>query len=229
MRNVALLCAMILLGMVSLAGLQAQCIGNSAPVNEIGIRLGSVTNASEFGGKSIAEQTTSMGFLNGLHYKRYGTFGAFRTSVGLTRYEYNDRTGCPNCLVTVGKVSGVTLRAGYEWFAVLGVLEPYVGIDAMAVFGSYRGETWSTNSTTYQEFTDHRDRRGMGISPIAGLRLYLSYAVSISAETSLDMLFLGRSTRISYISPESSTFARSNNYFATVYQPLNWLSLNVMF
>lgn len=208
---------------------QAQCGAASAPVNEIGIRLGSLTNASNLGGKYIGERTTNFGFLNGIHYKRYGAWGAFRASMGFTKYDYDARRGCPNCLRTVGKVSGVTLRAGYEWFGVLGPLEPYAGVDAMAIFGSYKGNTWSTNNAVYQEFTDNRTRRGMGISPVVGLRFFLSYAVSLSAEASLDMMFLGRSTTISQLSPEANTLARSNNYFDTVLQPLNWMSLNIMF
>lgn len=227
MRNWMLVCCVVGMGLAT--RLHAQCPTGSMPVNEIGIRLGSVTNASNFGGKSIAEQKNSIGFLNGIHYKRYGTFGAFRTSLGITKYQHEDRRNCPDCLRTVGKVSGITLRAGYEWFAVLGVLEPYFGLDAVAVFGSYNGETWSTNAVTYQEYTDHRDRRGFGVSPAVGLRAYLSYAISVSAETNLDLLFVGRNTRISYFSPESSVLARSTNYFETVYNPVNWLSLNVMF
>ena len=147
----------------------------------------------------------------------------------MTKYETDERRNCPDCLRTIGKVSGFTLRVGYEWFAVMGPLEPFIGIDAVGVFGKYDSETWSTSTTNYQEYTDNRERRGIGLSPIAGLRVYLSYALSISAETSLDMLFLGRTTRISQLSPEANTIARSNNYFDTVYHPLNWLSLNVMF
>jgi hypothetical protein len=229
MRNLAKFGVLVMFALLCGTQLSAQCGANSAPVNEIGIRLGSVNNASSFGGRYIGDQTTNVGFLNGLHYKRYGTFGAFRTSIGLTRYEYENRRNCPDCLRTNGKVSGVTLRAGYEWFGVLGIFEPYIGIDAIGVFGTYKGETYSTNATNYQEYTDNRTRRGMGISPILGIRAYLSYAISISAETSLDLLFVGRSTTIARVSPESDTYARSNNYFETVYQPLNWLSLNVMF
>ncbi len=211
------------------SSVMAQCPSNSMPMNEIGIRLANISDASGFGGINVAEQKASLGFFNGIHYKRYGTYGAFRTSLGLTRYETDERRNCPDCLRTIGKVSGFTLRAGYEWFAVLGPIEPFFGLDAVGVFGKYEGETWSTNSTNYQESTDNRERRGIGVSPIAGLRFYLGYAVSISAETSVDMLFLGRSTRISQISPEANTIARSNNYFDTVFQPLNWLSLNIMF
>lgn len=209
--------------------LQAQCGANNMPLNEIGIRLGSVTNASNFGGIHVAEQTLGLGFFNGLSYKRYGTFGAFRTSIALTKYEYEARRNCPDCLRTDGKVSGLTLRMGYEWYAIMGPFEPYAGIDVVGVFGKYSGETWSTSTTNYQEYTDNRQRRGMGLSPVVGIRCYLGFAISVSAETCLDMMFLGRSTQIAHISPETSTFARSNNYFETIYQPLNNLSLNVMF
>lgn len=214
---------------VSALDLPAQCGPAGAPVNELGIRLASLTNASNFGGKYVREQSANLGFLSGIHYKRYGAWGAFRTSMGVTRYDYQERRGCPSCQTANGKVSGVTLRAGYEWFAVMGPLEPYVGLDAMAVFGNYTGTTYGTNGTNDSEFSENRSRRGMGISSVAGLRFFLNYAVSVSAEASLDMLYLERRTIISQISPEPSTVARQGNYFDTVLHPLNWLSLNVMF
>ncbi len=208
---------------------QGQCGANSMPLNEVGIRLASVSNTSNFGGIHVAEQTLGLGFFNGLNYKRYGTYGAFRTSIALTKYDYEARRNCPDCLRTDGKVSGFTLRVGYEWYAVMGPFEPYAGIDAVGVFGKYSGETWSSSVTNYEEYTDNRSRRGMGLSPVVGLRCYLGFAVSVSAETCLDMMFLGRSTTIARVSPETTTIARSNNYFETIYQPLNNLSLNVMF
>ena len=220
---------MLLLVAAFFGSVQAQCGAPSAPLNELGVRLGSVTNSSNFGGIHAANQTTALSFFNGLSYKRYGTFGAFRTSVAVTRYNYENRRGCPDCLRTNGKVSGVTLRMGYEWYAVLGPFEPYAGLDAVGVFGKYVGDTYSSSVTNYQEYTDNRDRRGFGLSPVAGLRCFLGYNVSVSAETCFDMLFLGRNTRIARLSPETTTFTHSMNYFETIYQPLNNVSLNVMF
>jgi hypothetical protein len=81
----------------------------------------------------------------------------------------------------------------------------------------------------YQETTWNRERRGMGLGPVAGLRLYLGYTISVSAETSVEAMFYGRKTNISRISPETTSTFRSNNYFDTSIQPLNWLSLNVLF
>jgi hypothetical protein len=206
-----------------------QCPTNNMPVNEIGIRLGSLTNASNDGGIQIKERSTSLGIFNGLHYKRYGMFGAFRTSLGLTQYDHETRRNCPDCLRTDGKVTSLTLRAGYEWFAILGPIEPFVGLDAVFAYGKYKSETWSSSQSNYREYTDVRERRGFGLGPVAGLRFYLGYAVSISAETSVQSMFFGRSTVLSQISPEPSTTARTTNYFETTFQPLNWLSLNVMF
>jgi hypothetical protein len=226
MMRIAVFCMLLF---TAFAPAFAQCGANNIPVNEIGVRLASVTNASSFGGIYIAGQETSLGFFNGLHYKRYGAFGAFRTSLALTKYDYENRRGCPDCLRTNGKVSGVTVRMGYEWYTIMGPFEPYIGLDAVGVFGKYAGETWSSSAVNYQEYTDNRSRRGMGISPVLGLRCYLGYAISVSAETCVDLMFLGRSTRIAQISPETSTYARSNNYFETLYQPMNNLSLNVMF
>ena len=48
----------------------AQCPSNSMPVNEIGIRLANVSNSSGFGGIQVDAQKASLGFLNGLHFKR---------------------------------------------------------------------------------------------------------------------------------------------------------------
>ena len=163
---------------------QAQCYGASQSVNELGIRLGSLTNAASEGGIYIGDKAAHLGALNGLHYKRYGTYGAFRTSLGLTRYDYEARRGCPDCLRVDGKVSGVKFRIGYEWFAMLGPIEPVVGLDLVAAYGKYKGETYSIGGTDYRETTDVRDRRGFGFGPVAGLRVWLGYAISISAETS---------------------------------------------
>jgi hypothetical protein len=208
---------------------QAQCYGASQSVNELGIRLGSVTNASSDGGIYIADKTSHLGVLNGIHYKRYGSIGAFRTSLGLTRYDHQDRRGCPDCLRIEGKVSSVKVRVGYEWFAMLGALEPFAGIDVLGSYGTYTGEQFSTSSVDYRETTDNRIRRGMGFAPVLGLRLWLGYSISVSAETSYEAMFFGHSTRISQISPEATTFTRANNYFQGDWMPLNWLSLNVMF
>lgn len=208
---------------------QAQCYGASQSVNELGIRLGSVTNAASDGGIYIAEKATHLGVLNGIHYKRYGNVGAFRTSLGLTRYDHQDRRGCPDCLRIEGKVSSVKVRVGYEWFAMLGALEPFVGIDVVGSYGTYSGEQFTTSNVNYRETTDNRTRRGMGFAPVAGLRLWLGYSISVSAETSFEAMFYGHSTRISQISPEATTFTRANNYFQADWMPLNWLSLNVMF
>lgn len=209
--------------------LQAQCYGNNSPVNELGVRLGSLTNAAGVGGGNITEQSAHAGFLNGIHYKRYSPTGAFRASLGLTRFDYENRRNCPNCLRTDAKVTGVTLRAGYEVFAFLGPLEPFVGIDAVFSYGTYQGETYSIGSDAYQETTWNRERTGVGLGPVAGLRLYLSYSISVSAETSVEAMFYSRKTNIARISPETNSTYRQNNYFDTTFQPLNWLSVNVLF
>lgn len=209
--------------------LDAQCYGASNSVNELGIRLGSVTNASSDGGMYIEDKMAHLGFLNGIHYKRYGNFGAFRTSLGLTRYEYESRRGCPDCIRVDGKVNNVKFRMGYELFGMMGPIEPFLAFDVVAAWGTYKGETFSTGSGTYYETTDIRSRRGLGFAPAAGLRVWLGYAISISAETSLEAMFYGNQTMLSQISPESQTRAFYSNRFASEWHPLNWLSLNVMF
>lgn len=232
MNNVRLvLVAIVALFSVNLLPQAAygQCIGGNTPVNEIGVRLGSLTNASNAGGVNIPGESLHAGTLNGVHYKRYGTVGAFRTSLGLTRYTYQDRRNCPNCLRTDGKVNEIKLRAGYEWFTFLGPVEPFFAIDAVISYGTYKAESWSLGSTTYEETITTRERRGVGVGPTAGLRVYLGYAISISAETSVEAMMYGRRTTISRISPEASTFGRQNTFFDTTFQPLNWLSLNVLF
>jgi hypothetical protein len=222
---------LLMLAMVGLSfgQAQAQCYGASQSVNELGIRLASVSNAASEGGIYLPEKTTHLGALNGIHYKRYGNIGAFRASLGLTRYEHEARRGCPECLRIEGKVSGVKVRVGYEWFAMLGALEPFAGIDVVGSYGTYTGEQFTTNSAVYRETTDNRVRRGMGLAPVAGLRLWLGYSISVSAETSLEGMFFGHTTRISQISPEATTVVRASNYFQADWMPLNWLSLNVMF
>ena len=209
--------------------LKAQCYGASQSVNELGIRIGSLTNASSEGGLYIPEKSAHLGYFNGIHYKRYGAIGAFRTSLGLTRYDHEDRRGCPNCLRVDGKVTNLKFRAGYEFFMMLGPIEPFFAIDLVAAYGTYKGETYSTGPGTYSESTDVRNRRGMGFGPAAGLRVWLGYSISISAEASLEAMFYGNSTQISQITPEAQTTSYFGNRFVSEFHPLNWVSLNVMF
>ncbi|MEM0997085.1 MAG: hypothetical protein AAGN35_08400 [Bacteroidota bacterium] len=208
---------------------KGQCYGNGIPSNELGIRLGSVTNASGVGGASIAERNAYASALNGIHYKRYGTSGAFRAALSFTRFDYENRANCPDCIRTDAKINGLKFRVGYEWFTFVGPLEPFIGIDAIASYDSYDGETWTVGDRPYEETLWDRERRGFGVGPVAGLRVYLGYAISISAETSVEAMMYGRTTTISQITPENTTTIASNNYFDTTFQPLNWLSLNVLF
>ncbi|HHG84222.1 MAG TPA: hypothetical protein ENJ82_05675 [Bacteroidetes bacterium] len=207
----------------------SQCIGGKTPLNEIGVRLGSITDASHVGGANIPGENLHTGTLNGIHYKRYSAVGAFRMSLGLTRFDYEDRRNCPNCLRTDGKVNGMKFRIGYEWFTFLGPVEPFFALNAILSYGTYKAESWSLGGAVYEETITNRERRGVGIGPTAGLRVYLGYAISISAETSVEAMMYGRKTTISRITPEASTVSRQNNYFDTTFQPLNWLSLNVLF
>ncbi|MEM7036352.1 MAG: hypothetical protein AAF570_05170 [Bacteroidota bacterium] len=230
-KSLLVVCMIALLGGSFAGTVQAQACypGGGALNNEIGIRFGSLTNASNAGGINNPDRTASIGFLNGVHYKRYSSFGAFRLSLGFDRFDHEERNGCPECMRTDAKITGVKIRAGYEWFAILGNLEPYVGIDAVAGFEKYDGETYSLNSPIYRETTDQRNRRGLGLAPVAGLRLWLGGVLSISAETTVEAMFWGRSTTVSQISPETSVISRSSNYFETTFHPVNWLSLNIMF
>lgn len=205
------------------------CYGSAVASNELGVRLVSLSDASNAGGISVPGEASSVGFLNGIHYKRYGGIGAFRASLGLTRYEHEDRRNCPDCLRTDGRVSQVRLRAGYEAFAILGLVELFAGIDAIAAFGTYEGETFSTGSGPYYETTDNRDKRGFGLGPVAGLRVFLGQTISLSAETGIEAMMYGRRTTISQISPETMTVSRKSNFYETTFHPINWLSLNVMF
>lgn len=116
----------------------------------------------------ISEQTINLGFLNGLHYKRYGTFGAFRTSIGLTRYEYEDRRGCPTACVLSAKSQESPFTQATNGTPFSSRLSRTPESTPWLSLGS-TAEKLITPTPPTTKFTDNRSRRGMGLSPVLGL------------------------------------------------------------
>ncbi len=208
------------------------CYGGSAiPSNELGVRVGSLTDASTVGGAYSGNAATHIGFLNGIHYKRYQSRGAFRLQVGYTRYEIDEITDCPNCFRTDGLVQQVMFKAGYEWFTFFGPLEPYAGLDFAVGLGKYEGETFTygTNPSDFMEYTDQRKKRGFGFAPVIGMRFYLSSYLSLGAETTFEAMLYNRDVNISNLNTDNSSIRAQRNKWEGVYHPVSWISLNVLF
>ncbi|MCB9230713.1 MAG: hypothetical protein H6581_03580 [Bacteroidia bacterium] len=210
---------------------QAQCCGASYAGNEFGTRLVSFTDASTLGGKTIPAAKTQFGFLNGLHYKRYWSYAAFRVAMSYTNYEQEKTAACVDCnLEESGKVKGGYLRVGYEFIAVMNRIEPYAGFDLVGRIGSYKGVEEGTGSLTETHYlTDTRSSWGFGPSAFLGVRFFFLPGVSIGAETSLDALYTQtRFTRIQEL-PTTEVTRGLDSGFNLYYNPISNLSLNVMF
>jgi|GEM_PF-2171707 len=228
-----------LVGVVCFAGsaLAQPCYGGSCyggsgiPSNEIGIRLGHLSDASSLGGLYSAKHESFLGFLNGIHYKRYQANGAFRAQFGYTQYNIDELSTGPNPFRTEGKVEQIMLKAGYEFFTFLGPFEPFIGLDFAVGMGSYEGRTYTygLNHSQFMEYTDQRTRRGFGFAPVAGLRCYLGPYISIGAETTFEAMLYNRYNNISDLNLEEPSIRSQRNAWETTYHPVSWLSLNVLF
>ena len=205
--------------------------GGSIPSNELGVRLGSLTDASTIGGAYVGNAESQIGFLNGIHYKRYQTSGAVRVSLGYSRYEVDEITDCPNCFRTDGVAQQVMMKVGYEWFTFFGPLEPFLGMDFAVGLGKYDVETFTygSNPSEFMEYSDVRTKRGFGFAPVAGLRCYLSPYLSLGVETTVEAMMYNRDVSISNLSTENSSIRYQRNAWEAIYQPINWVSLNVLF
>ena len=205
--------------------------GSGAPSNELGVRIGGLTNSSTDGGFYSAEHAQHLGFFGGAHYKRYQRVGAIRTAIGITHYDIEKNLDCPDCIRTDGEVNQVKVRLGYEWFTFFGPVEPYAGIDAVAAFGKYEGETFTYGETgsDFWQYTEVRNKRGFGFAPVVGFRFYLGSYASIGAETTFEAMMYNRKTLVSDLNVERTTINMQRNYWETTFHPVSWLSLNVLF
>lgn len=205
--------------------------GSGSPINELGVRLTSLIDASTAGGYVSPNNALELGIMDGLHYKRYQQYGALRTSIGLTRYEIESNDNCPDCLITDGNVQQVKAKIGYEWFTFFGPIEPYAGFDAVVAFGKYEGETFGrgTGAMADVDYTEIRRKRGFGLAPVVGLRVYVASFVSIGAETTFEAMMYNRETLISNFTSEGTPINRQHNYYETTFHPVSWLSLNILF
>ncbi len=205
--------------------------GSGAPANELGIRLAGLTNSSMAGGRFTPNKGLHLGFLSGIHYKRYQTVGAVRAQVGYAGYDVDETTDCPDCIRTDGRVDQWNFKLGYEFFTFFGPLEPYAGFDAVLSLGKYEGETFTygSNQQDFREYTEVRNKRGFGFAPVVGLRCYIGPFISIGAESTFEAMLYNRQTLISDFNTERPTINQQNNYYETTLHPVSWLSLNVLF
>jgi len=209
----------------------AQCCGSVYSANEIGTRLFGYTDASTLGGKLFVPAKPHFAFFNGMHYKRYFAFSAFRTSFRYIQYDVLEEPECVDCtLRATGKVKGGDLRMGMEYIFVIGPMEPYLGADLVATIGKYEGTEQGVGlSGAFQDLEDHRDKWGTGVSPFVGLRFFFGYAVSFSAETAFDALLTGTRTQRIISKPESKLEASGEDKSEFLYHPISNFSINVMF
>lgn len=208
------------------------CYGGSGiPSNEIGVRLGHLSDGSTIGGVYSSKHETFLGFLNGLHYKRYQSNGAFRTQFGYNQYNIDELSSGPSPFKTEGKVEQIMLKMGYEVFTFIGPFEPFIGLDFAVGLGKYDGKTYTygINHAEFMEYTDQRTRRGFGFAPVAGLRCYLGPYLSLGAETTFEAMLYNRGTNISDLNLENPSIQSQRNSWEGTYHPVSWLSLNVLF
>lgn len=231
LKKSILFCLMgLLFSFLAQTELQAQCCGAGVANNELGFRLGSYENTGAFG-KGIGANKNEVGFLSGLHFKRYSNFSAFRMSVQYDRYDIEQNSLCEDCgLTATGKVRGGQLRVGYEWIGVVGALEPYVALDLVGAITKYDGveeRTFGNNSTKEAEIT--HDRTAFGLSPVIGVRFFFTYMLSISLESRLDgMLYWNKIKRFQEL-PEAEFSQERVEGAEIMWHPLGNFSLNVLF
>lgn len=209
----------------------SQCCGASYAGNEFGTRLVSLSDLSNLGGKVIPSAKNEFGFLNGLHYKRYWSFSAFRLSMSYAQYDQEKTQACVDCGISEsGKVTGGYLRVGYEFIAVMNRVEPYAGFDLVGRIGSYHGVeegSGAPGETHYLE--DDRNAWGFGPSAFMGVRFFFLPGVSLGLETSIDALYTqARITRVQEL-PTTSVTRSLDSGFDLYFNPINNVSLNVMF
>lgn len=211
----------------------AQCRPPSVN-REIGTRLFGLTDASKMGGATnLGAYKSHPSLLSGIHFKAYRGIGAFRASFGITNFKFEDdkmAVDCSDCYDTDVRVYGGIMKLGYEAYTIFGRLEPYAALDGFVSYDQYSSEVTGNNENgEYTEFTERRGRTGVGVSPSLGLRFFMSYALSISAETSLNGgLYMNRNTT-NAVSPIPDNTTIEDNGFDWEFHPVNWVSLNVMF
>ena len=209
----------------------AQCCGATYASNEIGTRLLSLQNASTMGGRDFSKKNVHFGFLNGIHYKRYFNFSAFRTSFDYAYYSIEKDPVCVDCeeMKVEGKVKGGSFKAGWEFIWVLNRFESYVAVDIAGRYGTFDGNEEGPDSNgVYQRITDHRQKWGLGLVPSIGFRVFPVNILSFSVETSLEGL-LGWTTlkRINM----TDAFQETSKIFRPelLFHPIGNFSINVMF
>lgn len=206
--------------------------GGGVAEHELGIRLFSLSDESMTGAVAVPSASLHSSFLKGIHYKHYDSFGAFRAQLGYARYTHDSRTAgdCFDCYDEFGEASGLKIKAGYEIYGFLGPFEPYLALDVLYLRGWYNGRIEGTGmSGQYIETNREGYRMGVGVSPAAGLRVYIGYALSLSAETNLDIAYI--TNKITHTQelpdPEVNTTRFTGTEF--LYHPIGEFSLNVIF
>lgn len=210
--------------------LSAQCLSPGSADHEIGIRLFALTDESMAGGVQVNEASMLSSFLKGIHYKHFDSFGAFRASLSYSQHTVDRPELCQDCLQSFGESTGLKIKAGYEVYGYLGPIEPYIGLDLMYMRGWYDGHVEGTGLDGEYTYIDlEANRLGFGVSPAVGVRAYISYALSISAETNLDLAYVTNKTISAYSFPETQTLYDRSTVSELRWHPVGELSLNVIF
>lgn len=207
----------------------AQCPPQGGGQNEIGVRLLGVTNGSNIAGRYDASHSLNLGYLNGIHYKRYADIAAFRAAVYVDHIDYEPET-MPGTTYTDAKATTFHIKAGGEVFSIMGMVEPYAALDVHVSRGIYNANVLQGDANGVSlNYRDERGRTGYGLSPAAGLRIFAGYGISFSAETSLDCMAFNTRMQKFASAPEDSEPATRTSSFRMMWNPVSWLSMNVLF
>ena len=231
LKNLSSILCVVLLFALSGSSLQAQhCFQQDPPMNELGVKIFSVRDAQNISGIQVPGKKIHFSFLNGIHYKRYVRTSALRVSLAYTQYKLKPDVNCTDCILQEGDIKGGYAKIGWEYYGIFDRFEPYGAIDLMGTYGVYLGESEGVDDDgVFKNYTERRSKRSIGFSPAVGFRIFLNSTFSVGAETSFDILYSNTDEMLTETSPGTVSTPKRDSYWQFNYQPLSWLSMNVLF
>lgn len=157
----------------------------------------------------------------GMNYRYHTGNGAWRIGLELSfRSERSDNeySKSKNSQLSTG------LRSGYEFHKTFKKVEIFYGTDLFATYASSSGEYKTKGS--WDESSNTSDNLQIGISPLAGVRYYITPNLSLSTETQFRMNYYQNWYQSSYNLDESNSFSDG---FQMGFAPIGILSFNIHF